>query len=351
MKRDKGNYKIRIRPIYMLSYLISWGFLLSFFLFFKSYYFLDLLVIVSCLPILTIGLAIWSYSRLNLEIHPVNEQVRQGEQGAFILRLLGKGLLWNVVCRGELVNAFYGTGAEIDIEMPVTLRGEEELRLPVSSSYCGKMVLRVEYIDYVDLIGLVRVHKTVQSKGEIYVLPEENVIERVQRDGFMVGMSDLDESTAKGYDSADVTDMREYRPGDRIKDIHWKVSAKWDKLMVKERSSVAQSQLVFVLGYSNNRQETEEVLRFAYGTAKEFLKEYVPIRILWWIDEQKNFGEILIPELSELNQKFQQVMGEKKTSEELDYPLFMARMRPEIKAYVVLHYREGQVEGEVISHE
>lgn len=351
MKRDKRNYKIRIRPMYMLSFFISYGFLLSLFLFFKSFFFLDILVIMFLFPILSIGLARWSYSRLKLEIHPVTEQIRQGEQGALLVRLLGRGLLWNVSCAGELINEFYGTGGEIDIEMPITFRGEEELRLPVSSSYCGKVILRVEYLDYIDLMGFVRMRKKVNAKGEIFVLPGENTIERVQRDGFMVGMSDLDESTAKGYDSADVTDMREYRPGDRIKDIHWKVSAKWDKLVVKERSSVAQNQLVFVLAYSANRRGNEEILRFAYGTSKEFLKEYVPVRIMWWSDKQKEFSEVLIPEQGNLEQRFCQVMAGRITQEELDYPVLMARVRPEIKSYVILGWGNEGVQGEVISHE
>ena len=62
-----------------------------------------------------------------------------------------------------------------------------------------------------------------------------------------MGMSESEESQAKGNDFAEITDVREYRPGDRIKDIHWKLSAKKETLMVKERTSVAQSQVYWCL--------------------------------------------------------------------------------------------------------
>ena len=41
------------------------------------------------------------------------------------------------------------------------------------------------------------------------------------------------ESKKKGYDFSEVTGIREYIPGDKLQNIHWKLSAKKDILMVR----------------------------------------------------------------------------------------------------------------------
>ena len=49
-----------------------------------------------------------------------------------------------------------------------------------------------------------------------------------------------------GYDLAEVYALREYAPGDSLRQMHWKLSSKLDKLVVREPSlPVRRSVLVF----------------------------------------------------------------------------------------------------------
>ena len=53
-------------------------------------------------------------------------------------------------------------------------------------------------------------------------------------------------SNRRGEDRSEVYQLREYRPGDDIRQIHWKLSSKLDELILKEASQPeSRSLLVF----------------------------------------------------------------------------------------------------------
>ena len=173
-------------------------------------------------------------------------------------------------------------------------------------------------------------------------MPQETGEASEQKSGFQMGMSELEESQAKGNDFAEITDVREYRPGDRIKDIHWKLSAKKETLMVKERTSVAQSQVVLVLDLSGQRDTVEEVLGLAYGLSKLFLKEYTPVCLLVWDALEYDFIEVLIQKREEIDTQFIYLLRRAVVTDNIELA--------QLQAYAVIGLYEDGVRGEVISH-
>ena len=70
------------------------------------------------------------------------------------------------------------------------------------------------------------------------------------------GFDEFEESEKKGNVSSNVTDVREYRPGDRLQKIHWKLSSKIDKLMVKENEATSTNQFFMLLElYQPSRED------------------------------------------------------------------------------------------------
>lgn len=80
---------------------------------------------------------------------------------------------------------------------------------------------------------------TVQPKGfvqSVYVSPDANCPDD----------SENYSPDRTGYDLAEVYALREYAPGDSLRQMHWKLSSKLDKLVVREPSlPVRRSVLVF----------------------------------------------------------------------------------------------------------
>jgi len=104
----------------------------------------------------------------------------------------------------------------------------------LQTSHCGVLEIRVEDFRILDPLGLFSRKLSCAAKGYVIVPPT----------GFDVNISltdtaqslDSDEySTSKaGMDVSETYAIREYQPGDPIRSIHWKLTEKLDKVMVRE---------------------------------------------------------------------------------------------------------------------
>ncbi len=59
-----------------------------------------------------------------------------------------------------------------------------------------------------------------------------------------------------GFDPSETFAIREYRPGDRIRQVHWKLSEKFDELMVRDYGLPIQNTILLLLetGYEEGKQ-------------------------------------------------------------------------------------------------
>ena len=81
---------------------------------------------------------------------------------------------------------------------------------------------------------------------ELFIFPPENDSLQFSSAAFGEGFDEFEENGAKGNVSSNVTDIREYIPGDRLQKIHWKLSAKIHKLMVKENEQTSSHQFILL---------------------------------------------------------------------------------------------------------
>lgn len=123
------------------------------------------------------------------------------------------------------------------------------ITIHVSASDCGYMDVSLKKVRIYDLFTLFSVPKKVKERISVRILPELHLlpieITRKTRDF----ISDADEYSTResGDDPAEIYQIREYKEKDSIHDIHWKLSAKSDELMVKERGkALGSSVLIWV---------------------------------------------------------------------------------------------------------
>lgn len=106
----------------------------------------------------------------------------------------------------------------INFNTPIKLRGVYD---------CG-----IEKIETYDFLRLFRFTKKIEKYEKVVILPRKRVINPV-RD---ISSSDSEAEAVNNFsfEKNNFTSIREYIPGDPVKHIHWKMSAKQDKLMVKQ---------------------------------------------------------------------------------------------------------------------
>ena len=161
----------------------------------------------------------------------------------------------------------------------------------LQSSYCGRLRLSVENARLYDCFGLIGIPLNRRETCHITVQP----------DGFETRIT-LDDHTGSGTDAeqysqyrsgADLTEtfqLREYVPGDSPRQIHWKLSGKLDRLIVRDPGlPVVQDVLLF--WERTAPQETPGSLdaqaEVVVSLGRAMLEQDVQFR-LGWNDTQEN---------------------------------------------------------------
>ena len=152
-----------------------------------------------------------------------------------------------LMCTVSAQNCLSGENSEMYLEAALPGKGESSASFTVDSKHCGYIAVTVKKAYVTDWLGLLPVRLKSGAKGEFTVLPDTFA---PQIDISIPPVTPQDEDSyfpdKKGYDWSEVFALREYDEGDSLKQIHWKLSGKLDKLIVRDGSlPVAKSILVF----------------------------------------------------------------------------------------------------------
>lgn len=86
--------------------------------------------------------------------------------------------------------------------------------------YCGVYDVTIRKVKTFDYIKLFSGNRKIDLSARIFVLPKQYLVE--------------EEVSANENDLSLIKELREFVPGDRLSCVHWKISSKCNKLMVKE---------------------------------------------------------------------------------------------------------------------
>ena len=139
--------------------------------------------------------------------------------------------------RIRALNRFTGEETKQRVISVVPARGSLEITPDVGSDHPGKISFFAENIRLTDPLGLTSVKTGAEASGSYTVLPD---IFDVSAGGFLTESRSVDNELyspyRKGQDRSEVFQIREYEEGDSLSQIHWKLSGKADKLIVKDPS-------------------------------------------------------------------------------------------------------------------
>lgn len=138
----------------------------------------------------------------------------------------------------DISNALENEKISRKIFIKVPAREQIKARITLQSQYCGVLHIAVPSFKIYDPIRLFHWKKRAGLEMEVLVLPklEEMEVELTERCLCFETDGEEYDSHRKGDDPSEVLELRPYRPGDRLSQIHWKMSAKAGERMIKERS-------------------------------------------------------------------------------------------------------------------
>jgi uncharacterized protein (DUF58 family) len=166
--------------------------------------------------------------------------------------------------------------------LSLTIAGREA-GFSVRSEYCGLLRTTVTALRMEDPFGLV--HRTVRTSQTAVtrvvpkLFPTEVIVTET---AFALPDSDRFSPDKPGSDPSETFGIREYRPGDNIKTIHWKLSQKSSKTVVRELSLPVLQQVLLLLDTRPAEPEVQHSMTTAALSISAALLEQGVEHTLGW---------------------------------------------------------------------
>ena len=183
-------------------------------------------------------------------------------------------------------------------------------RLPTALSapteHCGLLELRADKARVCDYLGLFTLKLGAPPPARMLCRPIPAQCPPVEApDG--QGLRPSSKNTAKRGPGEDY-ELREYRPGDPMRAVHWKLSSKWDELIVRERSDTVTPLPLLTMDYFGKPEELDRLLDRITGMSRALLNVQRPHAVLWLdsagepqlqvVSDEKEYGDCLLALLS-----------------------------------------------------
>ncbi len=166
------------------------------------------------------------------------------------------------------------------------------LRPAVPMDNCGRVDVRVRRVYVSDLLGLfclpVPKRNGASATGSVYVLPELQSRGIETEDTADLGLDSVTYSTEKpGGDPSEIFQLRDYRPGDSHHSVHWKLSSRMDRLIVREFGLPLNLSLHFLLELREGAglAAAEQMLGTMLALS-EFLMARSAVHSISWLGEE-----------------------------------------------------------------
>ncbi len=184
-----------------------------------------------------------------------------GREAGGVLTLWYKGFLPQVTAEVTLLcrNCLTGDTQKTVIRQSLAKGSLSRTELDFASRYCGRLEVSSESVKIIDPLGLAAFSQTWNLREAVLILPEEmetDLAEEVIRTPDLEGMDFADDRP--GFDPSETFAIREYKAGDRLKNVHWKLSGKLDQLMVREPGLPVKSASQILMETCFSEEDTEK---------------------------------------------------------------------------------------------
>ena len=181
-----------------------------------------------------------------------------------------------VTCENRL------TGEKSSLEAPADARGLAVFTL--HSRHCGLAEIRLRRVDVYDWFGLWRFSKGADLRAETAVTPEGMDI-LIETDPGRGETGAAGDGRQRRSAEPGGTEIREYRPGDPVRRIHWKLSDKLDRLLLREPRDEDRDRVLVVLETRwpdrTDPDALDASMRAALDSVRALAAQGIPLVLCW----------------------------------------------------------------------
>ena len=275
--------RLRPNPRGIVKYFILLAVTLYVWNFFRSYFLFLALVVVVCSPAVSLLLLLAGRDQLLVQaVLPAN-RVGKGTAFPFDIRVNNSSrfAVFTADVTYSWKNLFTGYSEQQTRRLWIAPRYGAEIRQLLSSQYAGRVEVGIEHFEIFDLCHMFRLQSVDRAEANVTVWPAFTEESEEEIHSYVEGFPKENETKKRGTDYNPDYEIREYIPGDELKSIHWKLSAKQDQLMVRERLASGREKINVLLPLGDDRQENDGLMEAVYAVCRLLLQKEYPIQLYW----------------------------------------------------------------------
>lgn len=276
--------------------------LLLFNLYLNNVYSLLLFLTAVAVPLFSI-----LFSRLSRDSVSVRLQApdltEEDQPALFVAELHNESVFPAAVVRGLLVvqNGLTGSSVSKKIRASVAGKASRTIWFRVEDAEIGKLFATVSDLRTQDLFGLMSYPVSHIAAAELLVPPpnvpaEVLMMEAKETTGESIRYSENE----KGTDVSELYDVREYLPGDDVRAIHWKLSAKQEEPILREFSMPLNYSVILLVELAEASADAlQSCVVYASALSKGLLEAGVLHTMVWYDRSADEFVDYNITSLEE----------------------------------------------------
>lgn len=253
---------------------------------FVSYFFFNTL---AALLVLSLAYTIYVFVRIKFVQEIDKRVIIKGENVRLVVKLSNEDfILYPYIFVSFFASHSSFNGKNSSQSLSINPKSRKEFVFDMECKYRGEYEVGLSEIYIEDFLGLIKLKYKIPETKKIIVYPK---IEHLSNFSIPSSNSSDSQSLESGLqdDFNNIKDIREYSNGDSFRKIHWKLTARSNKLMIKNYQSTTDANVNILLDLRKNVYPEDEniiiedkLIEAAVAVLYYYLSKGIPINYVFF---------------------------------------------------------------------
>ena len=272
------------------------------YIFTNTYYTLTLLAVCVVMPVISLVLMLIAGREIAIELELPQTAEKKAASLTYRISNPGRYPVARITFQIRLENQMTGAFRERRVSATAGSRETVTAELSLQNSKVGTVVVSTNKIRVYDAFGLFVFRKSDLPDQAVIIYPDmRNVEVHMEKPVENTGDGSRYSPDRPGQDVSEIFALREYVPGDEIRKIHWKLSGKTDRTMVRDFSLPLNYSVFLLLELTRGSEELVDAqVEIFLALSRTLLENGISHNMGWYDAAEERFNVEELDDFEEL---------------------------------------------------
>lgn len=246
---------------------------------------LFLLIVYVAAALVSVLLSLANRGKVTVKLK-IPSGLEQGQNGQ--IKLMAENVSWLavplVVARLTVSDYLTGSSVDYDAKFPIAGNAKNTADVRIEDAEIGRIDVVINELYITDAFHLARFHLPANQHASFLVEPPRIPVSIVMAEATEIeGSSQKYSEFNPGHDVSETFDHRPYAVGDSVRSIHWKLSSKFDDLIVREYGKPVEFSVVLLAELAESSPAAlESCVAYMVGISRRLLAHGLLHTIAWY---------------------------------------------------------------------